>query len=100
MATPNNIGIKKAATMTDAARFSERDSGAYGCMNAMLTAMPRRRLTVSAAEATAIPIRNAMCLTTARAAFAMVFIFLENVKVMATPLAGASVERGIEVELR
>jgi hypothetical protein len=29
----------------------------------------------------------------------VVFIFLANVKVMATPLAGASVGRGVEVEI-
>jgi hypothetical protein len=100
MATPNNIGVIKAAAMIDIARFSEGDSGVYAFMNAILTAIPRRRLIVSTNEAMAIPIRNAMCVTTVLAVLEIVFILLENVKEHAPLSARAHVDHGVEVKTR
>ena len=85
MTTPNKVGIEKAAAMTDAARLSERDIGAWYVMR---SATPRRSHTVSAAEATAIPMRNAMWLTTVRLTLTMLFILLENVLVLRTANGG------------
>ena len=75
MVAPNIVGREYADDITDTAIISERDSGEPARMNAMLSKMPRMRLTVSTTDAMNIPIRNAMCLTNDRIPITMVFIY-------------------------